>query len=166
VAESRARSSFVVTLLVGGLGAAIAAVAAHQTWMRAHGKTPGLPEVTASGSDVAPVVLPLALVALAAWGTVLVLRVTGRRIVAVIGLVASVAASVVVLTHVGDAHGTGWPVVAGVGAVLSAAGFGVVLARAQRWPEMSRRYDAPTDQQAQTNNDLWKALDEGRDPTV
>jgi hypothetical protein len=56
--------------------------------------------------------------------------------------------------------------VAGVAASLSAAGFGVVLARAQRWPEMSRRYDAPTDQESRTDNDLWKALDEGRDPTV
>jgi hypothetical protein len=162
----RARTSFVLTLLVGGLGAAVAAVAAHQTWTRAPAAARGLPAVTATGSDVAPVVLPLSLVALAAWGTVLVLRVTGRRVVAVVGLAASVAASVVALTHVGDTHGTSWPVVAGVAAALSAAGFGVVLARAQRWPEMSRRYDAPSDQPEQTDNDLWKALDEGRDPTV
>jgi len=153
-------------MLVGGLGAAVAAVAGHQTWTRAPGAAPGLPAVTSSGTDVAPVVLPLALVALAAWGTVLVLRLTGRRVVAAIGLCASLAAAVVALSHVGDPHGTSWPVVAGVAAVLSTAGFGVALLQAHRWPEMSRRYDAPSDQAPQTDNDLWRALDEGRDPTL
>ena len=42
------------------------------------------------------------------------------------------------------------------------------------WPEMGRRYDAPADATAeraaplpeeQENLDLWKAMDEGRDPT-
>lgn len=160
------RKSFALTLLVGGLGAALAAVAAHQTWTRAPGQSAGLPAVTSSGAEVAPVVLPLALVALAAWGTVLVLRLTGRRVVAVVGLCASVAAAVVALTHAGDQHGTAWPVVAGVAAVLSTVGFGVVLVKARGWPEMSRRYDAPSDEKAQTDNDLWRALDEGRDPTV
>lgn len=162
----RDRTSFVLTLLVGGLGAAVAAVAANQTWVREPGRAPALPAVVTSGTDVAPVVMPLALVSLASWGTVLVLRVNGRRVVAVIGLVASVAAAVMAFSHAGDAHGTGWPVVAGIAVVLSAAAFGVALVRAQTWPEMSRRYDAPTDQKAKTDDDLWKALDEGRDPTV
>jgi hypothetical protein len=38
-----------------------------------------------------------------------------------------------------------------------------------QWPEMGRRYDAPTDapatQEIESDRDLWKALDEGRDPT-
>ena len=144
----------------------MAAVAAKQTWREVPGEARALPDVATSGADVAPVVLSLALVALAAWGTVLVLRLGGRRVVAVIGLCASVGAAVGALLHTGDAHGTGWPVVAGVAALLSAAGFCVALVQARRWPEMSRRYDAPAEQKAQTDTDLWRALDEGRDPTV
>ncbi len=43
-----------------------------------------------------------------------------------------------------------------------------------RWPEMGTRYDAPTgagaahahDAGPKENIDIWKALDEGRDPTA
>ena len=42
------------------------------------------------------------------------------------------------------------------------------------WPEMGRRYDAPAEAapepekspEEQENLDLWKAMDEGRDPTA
>ena len=43
------------------------------------------------------------------------------------------------------------------------------------WPEMGRRYDAPADAapaapekapEEQENLDLWKAMDEGHDPTA
>jgi hypothetical protein len=43
------------------------------------------------------------------------------------------------------------------------------------WPEMGRRYDAPADTapapseqpaEEQENLELWKAMDEGRDPTA
>jgi hypothetical protein len=46
--------------------------------------------------------------------------------------------------------------------------------RVGRWPEMGRRYDAPAARavapgggpaEEQENLELWKALDEGRDPT-
>ena len=48
------------------------------------------------------------------------------------------------------------------------------LALVPRWPEMGTRYDAPTgagaadahDAAPKENIDIWKALDEGRDPTA
>ncbi len=76
-------------------------------------------------------------------------------------------------------HVTGWYALAGGGALLAllAAVAGVRLAPA--WPEMGRRYDAPAaagpstpaggpgdDTEGETSGrDLWRALDEGRDPT-
>ena len=54
---------------------------------------------------------------------------------------------------------------------------GIQVWQAPGWPEMSTRYDAPTgrsganepgsaDDRPRTDAELWKALDEGRDPTV
>ncbi len=91
-------------------------------------------------------------------------------------------------------HATGWYALAGAGALvaLGAAVAGVSLAPG--WPEMGRRYDAPATAAALTQDrpaperpvqnrpapdrpgqdadeevsgrDLWRALDEGRDPTA
>ena len=57
---------------------------------------------------------------------------------------------------------------AGVVGVLAAA---AALLWAPSWPEMGTRYDAPNDSAtadrgADTNLDIWKALDEGKDPTA
>ena len=113
--------------------------------------------------------------------------------VATLGLAAAVGVLVTVLVRVGEVSQTAgsmlaggsartdlettttaWPYVACVGAVLAAAAFVVALRSAAGWPEMSRRYDAPaagsgpaagaTDGDA-APADLWRALDEGRDPT-
>jgi uncharacterized membrane protein (TIGR02234 family) len=142
---------------------------------------------------VAPGVLPLALVALACWGTVLVLRRAGRRVVAVLGALASLGAAAVSVLSAGNATGaagrllggtpdststTPWPYVGAAGCLLSAAAFAVALLRAGTWPEMSSRYDAPGDHgspadggtraadESPSGAALWKALDEGDDPTV
>ena len=65
---------------------------------------------------------------------------------------------------------TGWYVTAAVAAALSAAVLVVAWLRAPGWPTMSSRYDAPAGRPATTAAtpapvDLWKALDEGQDPT-
>jgi uncharacterized membrane protein (TIGR02234 family) len=112
--------------------------------------------------------------------------------VSVLGLVASLGAAVTVATTVGSSTDTAarllgdvpttsvsttvWPYVAGVGALLSAVAFVGALVKAPTWPEMSARYDAPaagpagsaTERPAEelTDAELWKALDEGRDPTA
>jgi uncharacterized membrane protein (TIGR02234 family) len=193
VAEPRRRSSFGRTVITGLAAAALATVGATQTWADATRRTPGVRTVSASGSDVAPGVLPLALVALACWGTVLVLRRRGRRVVSVLGAVASVIAAVVALVSVGDAGAaagrllggtpdststSGWPWVVAFACAVSAATFAVAFARAGTWPEMSSRYDAPGDHGTESVRShpetdeqpsgaaLWKALDEGNDPTL
>lgn len=143
-----------------------------------------------------PLAAALALVVLACWGVVLVTRGFVRRAVAALGAVAAaglVATCVVGLTSVQDtladalltASGTdtasvsltGWAWSACVGAVVSLVATVAAVAWAPGWPEMGRRYDAPAagaaasgdaaaDRGDAGNLELWKALDEGEDPTA
>jgi len=189
VTTAPGRRSFGPTVLAGLAGAAAATAAATATWAEATTRDNGVRTAAAEGSTVAPLVLPLALVSLASWGTVLVLRRRGRRVVAVLAAVAGVVGAVVALTRaseaapaaveaLGDLPGTTtsttlWPYVAAAGCLLSAAAAVVAWSRAPGWPEMSARYDAPTggaptaaDDRPATDAELWKALDEGRDPTL
>lgn len=192
------------TVVAGLAGAGLAAVASAQVWGRAEATVPAVRVVEARGADVAPVAVPLALVALAAWGAVLVLRRRGRRVVSVVGLAAAVGVAVTVALRVGAVDATArdlvsggasrgdvstdvtmWPYAAGVGALVSALLFAVAWRGAPGWPEMSSRYDAPASDHADgddraagahpggataagdaTPGELWKALDEGRDPTA
>lgn len=75
---------------------------------------------------------------------------------------------------------TGWFWLAAVAAVLVLASTVLALRLVRTWPEMGTRYDAPTGARAAgagdragasserptDNIDIWKALDEGRDPTA
>jgi uncharacterized membrane protein (TIGR02234 family) len=187
------RLSLGPTVVLGLAGAGLATVSSAQVWARAAAAQPALTTVEARGSDVAPVALPLALVALASWGAVLVLRRRGRRVVAALGLLAAlgvlaaVASRARTATEVAEAllpqsagdttlSSTAWPWLAVVGALLSGLAAVVALREAGRWPEMSSRYDAPAggtvaapadaEPEEQSSADLWKALDEGRDPTA
>lgn len=138
----------------------------------------------------APPVTALALVLLATWGVVLVSRGRARRAVTWLGLLAalgvlgfavaawlSTPGTLVDSGSAGDgaAARTVWAylgVVAGLAAVLTSV---LAVRSVRHWPEMGRRYDAPGDDAAphgsdvpleeQTNLDLWRAIDEGRDPT-
>jgi uncharacterized membrane protein (TIGR02234 family) len=142
----------------------------------------------AAGNDVAPLALALALVALAAWGVLLVLRGRARRLVAVVGALAAAGVLAAVVSAFGSAQDaavsavqaagatgdafasslTAWYWIAGAGAALSLAMLAVAVARAPRWPAMGSRYDAPAARETSpaTTEDLWKALDEGHDPTA
>jgi uncharacterized membrane protein (TIGR02234 family) len=181
--------SFAPTVLLGLAGAGLAAVAASRTWARTDGRAAGV-KVTAgaTGSESAPLVLALALVALAAWGVVLVLRGRARQVVAVVGLVAAGGA----ITALVDGHRaaeeaslqavlaqgagsdvfvtsvTAWYWTTGVALLLTAVALVVAVRRARRWPAMGSRYDAPAARSAAptTEQDLWRALDEGHDPTA
>ena len=135
----------------------------------------------------------LGLVVLATWGVLLVTRGRARRALAVVGLVASLGVLVTVvvgrgstadalrrsLEEVGAAGGdvrtTGWFWAALVGAVLSVAATALAVRLVPHWPEMGSRYDAPatgagsptaTAPAERDPHDLWKDIDEGRDPTT
>jgi len=154
-----------------------------QAWWTA---SPGLAQMPLSGA--------LGLVVLACWGVLLVTRGRWRRVVAVAGTVASlglVATWVSALVDLqdrvverlepsgatfGDPTWTTWFWVAAPAALLAVATFAVAVRRAPRWPAMGSRYDAPTRRpdaespaqtpvQDQDPTAVWKALDEGRDPT-
>jgi uncharacterized membrane protein (TIGR02234 family) len=190
---TRDRRSFAVTVAVGLLGSAAATAAATSTWAEASTRGTGLRTVTVDGSTVAPLVLPVALVGLASWGTVLVLRRRGRRIVLVLAVVAGVVGAYAAVARASEAgqaavealgdlpdtatSTTAWPYVAAAGCLVSALAALVGWWRAPAWPEMSGRYDAPAgragatatgaaDDRPRTDAELWKALDEGHDPTV
>ena len=187
-------------MLVGLAASTLTAVASGQDWATSRGDAAGV-EVTASvtGSDTAPLALALALVALAAWGALLVLRGRVRRVVAVLGLLATAGVlatvvdsfdraqddsldAVVAKGTTGDVFGTsltGWYWATAVGAVLALIALAVAVVRAPAWPAMGSRYDAPAARDtagadadtadrtgAMTDQDMWRALDEGHDPTA
>ena len=68
----------------------------------------------------------------------------------------------------------GWWWVAAVAAALTLLTTVAALRLVPTWPEMGRRYDAPAEAppdsepppEERENLDLWKAMDEGRDPTA
>jgi uncharacterized membrane protein (TIGR02234 family) len=180
--------SFGPTVLLGLAGAALAAVAGTREWATSSGDAAGIKvDAAVTGSDSAPLVTALALVALAAWGVVLVVRGQVRRFTAVLGLTASVAASVAVLLGFTDAQDdalqavmdkgatgdafrsslTAWYYLSGAGTVMSALSFAVAALRAPGWPAMGEKYDAPGSRADKpvTDEDMWRALDEGHDPT-
>jgi len=130
-------------------------------------------------------------VVLACWGVILVSRGRFRRAVAMLAVLA--AGVVVAAVAVGfvqapdavrDAVGamgvvdpdvtrTAWYWLAAISALVSVAAAVLAVRWAPGWPEMGRRYDGPggaTAQSATTaersDDELWKALDEGRDPTL
>jgi hypothetical protein len=171
-------------VLLGAAGAALAAYAGHHHWVSAGHADPFAPAQQASLDS--PATTALALVALAAWGVVLVTRRWVRRGVAVLAgaaALAAVPAAISTRHHLLDTHPGGhagpWPWIAVVSCVVSAAMAVVAVRNAPQWPEMGAKYDAPAGApdatrearaaqrppEEQSSLDLWKSLDEGRDPT-
>jgi uncharacterized membrane protein (TIGR02234 family) len=172
-------------LACGGL----AFLAASRTWVEATVRVEGLPPdpIEVTGTDALPLVPALALVVVTAGLAVLAASVRVRWVVGVLLVVVGLGAALLVLTGgsaVDDAladavrdsnaftgenapdgdRSLAWPAVA-VAAFVLAAALGVVILRmAGAWPTMGSRFEAPT-RRAETEGDLWSALDEGRDPT-
>ena len=186
------RRTFAPVTLVGLAAAVLTAVASAQTWARPS-DTDGsiaLQPLAEQGAQL-PLASALSLVALAAWGVLLVTRGRVRRLAAALGLaaaagtLATVAYGLVALpdavraewADLGVQPGvefTGWYVAAWPGAVIAVAALAAAVRWAPAWPEMGSRYDAPgavepdsarTGEEDRSNLDMWKALDDGRDPT-
>ena len=142
-----------------------------------------------------PLAAALSLVLLACWGVLLVTRGRFRRAIAVLALVAAVGltvATVEAFFNLPDALAssllevsgvdtvstslTAWYPVALVAALASIGATVLAVRFVGSWPEMGTKYDAPAGAQAgddvaadeppTENIDIWKALDEGRDPTA
>lgn len=186
MAEQRDSGRFGAVVLAGLATSGMTAVAAAQPWYRAAGEYRVIGLSDAGSEADMPLALACALVALAAWGVVLVTGATARRTVLVVGMLAGlgvlacvVRAPVLLPDQIADRLGaadaeiqqTGWYVVTCVAVVLVLAAMVVGWRLAPRWPTMSSRYDAPavgSPRAASGEADelaLWKALDEGRDPT-
>ena len=143
------------------------------------------------GVRESPLAAALALVVLACWGVLLVTRGRVRRVVAVLGLVAATGLAIATVeafwslpdklaealvevsgTDTVSTSLTPWYAAALVGAGLSVVATLAAVVLVPGWPEMGSRYDAPAaasqrdDSTPETNIDIWKALDEGRDPTA
>lgn len=176
--------SFGPTLTAGLGGAALAAWAGSSEWVKVTAPGPMPADLNDS-----PATTGLALVALAAWGVVLVTRGLVRRLVAALAGLAGIGVIVTFFGHAGiDALGraiesevvwgetrhatTPWPYLALLGAVVTVVAAAAGVRLAPSWPEMGRKYDAPAAAkpeqkplEEQSTLDVWKSLDEGRDPT-
>lgn len=186
------RHSFGPVVLLGLAAGTLAAVAGARPWAEgSSGRVDTSDEAAVAQLGTAqemPLAIALALVVLACWGALLVTRGRFRRAVA--ALAALAAAGLVVTCVVGfgsvqdglagalrQASGTdtasvsltGWYVAACVGALLSLGATVAAVLLVPGWPEMGQRYDAPSGRATSAgpagNLDLWKALDEGHDPT-
>jgi hypothetical protein len=181
------RRTFGPTVVIGLAGAGLAAMASHEDWIRPGACDPGFSMVVLDSG--APAAGAVALALLASWGVLLVTRRRVRRAAAVVaamlslGLVAAVLLGAEALkdgfrddfTAGGSCtlHTTGWYWVAVVALPFAVLPALAAVRLVPSWPEMGRTYDAPPGQAApatppeeQENLDLWKAMDEGRDPTA
>jgi hypothetical protein len=187
------RRTFAPVVLVGLASAGAAALAGSRAWATFDSRSdptvgPGAysSSLSLTGRSEAPLVTALALVVLACWGVLLVTRGRFRRVVAVLGLLAAVgtlaAAVVAFVTTPGDLHDSfsaigvavdtgrpAWPYLGVVAALVSVAATVAAVRLVPGWPEMGSRYDAPgaaPPPREETSLDLWRAMDDGRDPTL
>ncbi len=180
-----------VAALLCLLGAFLVLVAVGREWasveVAGSGLLPGR-DVPVLGSDLAPGVRALGLVALAGVIAVPATRRWGRAVVG--GLLALVGAGVVVAAvgvladlagaaqdtaavreagaAGGSTTGTLWPYACALGGLVVLAAGLVVAVRGRGWAALGRRYDAPAAQAVRPagERDIWEALDRGDDPTA
>ncbi|RNM16003.1 Trp biosynthesis-associated membrane protein [Nocardioides pocheonensis] len=180
------RTGFAPTVGLGLAAGALGAVAAAKPWFRLaqHSSAPAGP-VSQTTIDM-PLALALSLVVLAGWGVLLVTRGGLRRVAVGVALAGALGVAACVIrapfalpddlrTRLGPVatgegvDATGWYATAAGATLLSVVALAVAWRRAPLWPAMSSRYDAPASRPAVVDptdqKDLWKALDEGVDPT-
>jgi hypothetical protein len=181
------RRTFGPVVLAGLLSAGALAFSGTQPWFGIDDDGPyecTAPCAGVSGTltDAGTVVSAnaLALVGLACWGVVLVTRGRFRRAITVVGLLAAVGAVVTVIasyptvpddvrewletygSEVPAVGSTGWYWVGAAAALLLLLTWIAAFRFVSAWPEMGSRYDTPSDSPPE---DLWKAMDQGHDPT-
>jgi hypothetical protein len=184
-AVRRSRRTFAPTLLIGVPAAAVAALAANKPLL----VSPMLTGDRYADVGTIPLAGSLALVPLVAWAALVLLRGKGRVFAAIVGLATSVGALAAADAGLDGTHDamartfrelgqegsfssgfSGWFWVMGVACLVTALAFFVATRHAPAWPALSRKYDAPSRPRPATeptsNQELWKAIDDGRDPTT
>ncbi|GGS37850.1 Trp biosynthesis-associated membrane protein [Actinokineospora fastidiosa] len=148
-----------LVLAAGALWAASALAWGGRTRPRPGSDVPIV--VDTPGSEVAPALVPVALLALAAIAGLLALAGVWRRL---LGPVVVAAAVYPVWVGLG-AESSSWGSAAAVagGALMAVAG-AVVAVSGHRMPRMGSRYSAPASGR-KTQPDLWQSLSDGDDPT-
>jgi hypothetical protein len=169
---------------------AVALFAVTRAWASATVRTPGLPtdHVSVSGIDAAPILAGLAVVVVAGGLAVVAAGGWFRQLVGL--LIAAVAGFAALRALTLDAGGAPlgralrdspaflggiqpdvahapWSWVAASAFVVACVLGAVVVARGRRWARMSTRYERgslPAD--ASGDADLWRAQDQGQDPTA
>jgi uncharacterized membrane protein (TIGR02234 family) len=167
--EPAARRTFGPVVLLGLAGSGFAAVAGHRQMLTVPESTlvaaGGLARGVEDRSVEFPLAGALALVALAAWGVLLVTRGVVRRVVAGLALLAAAGIGVVVVVggfvqddqagddlavRLGlnaasiDVERTVWLWLALGCALVALVAAGLAVRLVPSWPEMGTRYDAPT----------------------
>lgn len=174
------------TLAAGGA----VVLTSGRPWARTTVGGAGVPDdaLGVTGTQAVPLVAALGVVVVTAALGVLATRGLGRRIVG--GLVITLGLGIVLLVATaaeplasavddavaaspsftganepGAVERTAWRWVTLLCGVAVTA-LGVVVVRfASTWPGLSGRYEAPRGTREDTDDDIWKALDDGRDPT-
>lgn len=185
------RRTFGPIVAVGVAAAVLASVAGMRPWVHVvdADSAIALASVGAEDGEMA-LAGAVSLVLLAAWGVVLVTRGLVRRSAAGLGLLAALGLGIIawagyrglrrsLLDQVREAGAdvattglTGWFWVSLVATAVSIGATAAAVAWCPQWPEMGSRYDAPgatrddVPAEEQSTLDLWKSMDEGRDPTA
>ncbi|GAA3451214.1 Trp biosynthesis-associated membrane protein [Dactylosporangium matsuzakiense] len=163
------RRGLTTTAAACAVAAALVLLAATRSWQDLVTAQPApLPPMTEhrTGTDIAPWLPALAVVALAGAGALFATRAAARLVVGVLLVLAGLGTAVASLVTLDDHVKVAWPLLATLGGLIVLAA-GVVTIRAGRsWPGMSARYERPTQRKATVSqHDLWDALDRGEDPT-
>lgn len=119
---------------------------------------------TLTGLDAAPAVRPLAFALVAGTIALLLVRGWARVVLGTLLAVLALVSCVASVRAVTVAGATAWAWVGVVLSVIATVAAVAVVALARRWgaPVRSSRYEAP----GNDDDDAWKALDRGEDPTL
>jgi hypothetical protein len=165
-----ARSTFGPVVLLGLASTGLTAAASNQPWSTSEDPAAAFQPV-ATGAE-SPLALSLSLAVLAGWGVLLILRGRVRRALAWLLALGSVGVTTTVVTAHAELAETvhGWYWTALIASVIAIAAAALAVRQVRSWPEMGSKYDAPGSaqphQEPETPLEIWKAIDEGRDPTV
>ncbi|GAB3704585.1 Trp biosynthesis-associated membrane protein [Mariniluteicoccus flavus] len=165
VGARRMRTAAYSLLTAGSL---TAVAGANATWRRTVGELGQ--EVTRTGAD-ATGTLALILAGVLAAGTLLMLtlRTRGRRLLTLPLALVAIAMVMLGVAQVGEPGATWLPIAYSVAGLVALAGVAVVAATAHRWPapadRFSRRARRAGTRADDDPADVWRALDEGHDPT-